>query len=172
MQIVTIVVDKFERQHSFSSLPRTFPDGNACPVQILPPANLALWAEKKNCGTLNPMRRAQSILVVIALLATPLALLSRVYSNTSADCGQFCCLPHAAHASQTHQSMADGMSCQHGAAGHMLICSMKSGGHHADYGLNSPVDPTSVSSLIRIAPPAASRRALTSQVEFPAFGLH
>jgi hypothetical protein len=125
-----------------------------------------------NCGTLNPMRRAQSILVVIALLATPLALLSRVYSNTSADCGQFCCLPHAAHASQTHQSMADGMSCQHGAAGHMLICSMKSGGHHADYGLNSPVDPTSVSSLIRIAPPAASRRALTSQVEFPAFGLH
>jgi hypothetical protein len=118
------------------------------------------------------MRRTQSMLVVIALLATPLALLSRVYSNASADCGQFCCLPHAVHASQERQSMAEGMSCQHGAAGHMLVCSMKSGGHHVDYGLNSPVDPTSVSSLVQIAPPVVSRSALATHVEFPAFGLH
>jgi hypothetical protein len=124
------------------------------------------------CGNLNSMRRAQSVLLVIALLATPLALLARANSYAASDCGQFCCLPHAAHASETRQSIADGMSCQHGAAGHTLICSMKSGSHHIDYGLNSPVDPTSVSSLIQIAPPVVSRSAPASQVEFPAFGLH
>jgi len=111
------------------------------------------------------------MLLVITLLATPLALLSRVYSGAAADCGQFCCLPHASHSSQATEPIPGGMSCNHGAAGHMLICSMKSGRHHLDYGLNSPVDPTSVSSLIRIAPPIVSRRYLASHVDFPAFGL-
>jgi hypothetical protein len=124
-----------------------------------------------NCVTVISMRRAQSILVVVALLATPLALLSRVYSDASADCGQFCCLPHASHLAQVHEGMPESMACQHGTAGHMLICSMKSGHHHVDYGLNSPVDPTSVSSLIQIAPPVATRRDFASQANSTAFGL-
>jgi hypothetical protein len=116
------------------------------------------------------MRRAQTVVVVIALLAVPLALLARSFSPSPSDCGQFCCLPHGLHSSQAHQSMPEGISCNHGAAGHMLMCSMKSGHHHVDYGLNSPVDPTSVSSLIRITPPVASRRDLASHMDLLAFG--
>jgi hypothetical protein len=92
---------------------------------------------------LTAMRRAQAILVIVALLSTPLALLARVNDPGMPDCNGMCCLPHSSH----HHSPArtpppepqkDDMACHHGAAGQMMECSMNSGQHRMDYGLLAP----------------------------------
>jgi hypothetical protein len=116
------------------------------------------------------MGRTQTILVVVALLAAPLALLSRGNLQASSDCDQFCCLLHGSHSSQAHEPTHDGMSCNHGAAGHMLMCSMKSGHHRMDYGLNSPIVPATPSSIAAIAPPNVSWPVFTPHAEFFASG--
>jgi len=154
---------------AFVSLPLSFSEGNAC-ARIHPTAlRLPPWPGEADCDTLHPMRRAQIIVVVLALLAAPLALLARSFSGSSSDCGQFCCLPHGSHSSQTHEAMHANRSCQHGAA-HAVLCSMKSGHPGVDYGLNSPILPTSVSSLARIIPPDAWRSDFAWYRDFPAFG--
>src|ERR1700722_7468534 len=47
MQVVPVVVDKFERQHSFLSLPRTFPERKYCPIT---PALFCAWEVKNPRG--------------------------------------------------------------------------------------------------------------------------
>src|SRR5271154_2148650 len=43
------------------------------------------------------MRQFQAILVIVALLATPLALLARAVEPGMPDCNGMCCLPHGGH---------------------------------------------------------------------------
>lgn len=100
------------------------------------------------------MRRTQAVLVILALLATPLALLARATGMDSMACNGMCCLPHGQHhavANQTPQRSAhDGMSCEHGALGHIMECTMKPGHQRVDYGLVSPLAPTRPSMLASI----------------------
>ncbi|MGA7917566.1 MAG: hypothetical protein WCA00_20200 [Candidatus Acidiferrales bacterium] len=49
------------------------------------------------------------------------------------------------------RSAHDGMSCEHGALGHMLECTMKPGHQRMEYGLLSPLAPTRASALASIA---------------------
>jgi hypothetical protein len=117
------------------------------------------------------MRRVQSILVIVALIATPLALLARANTGDTAECGRLCCLPHGSHSEQTQgQAGHDTMACHHGEAGHMMMCLMKSGNSRVDYGLNAPGVPTVPSSITVIAPPNASRNFAAWHVEFPTPG--
>jgi hypothetical protein len=101
------------------------------------------------------MRRAQSILVIVALLTTPLALLARSVNGEASECTSMCCLRHSHHAS-LHQ----GMECQHGTTGHVVECNMTSG-HPMDYGLIAPIVPTLPSAMAFIAVPDVSRGILT-----------
>jgi hypothetical protein len=126
-------------------------------------------ALKRNCGTLPAMLRAQAVLVIVALLATPLALLARSIDPGVPDCNGMCCLPHGSHhiparnaSPEPHQS---GMACHHDAAGHMMECSMKSGQQRMDYGLIVPFPPGRTSSLAFIDRPKVSRFANS---QFPA----
>jgi hypothetical protein len=125
-----------------------------------------------NYGTLPPMRRLECLLVILALLATPLALLARTRANNMADCDGMCCLPHAgrSHPPRVVESSYDGIACHHGAAGHMLMCSMRSGHHGFDYGLLAPIAPTLVSAARRIAAPEASRNFASRLVAFSVVG--
>jgi hypothetical protein len=97
------------------------------------------------------MRRAQSILVIIAMLAMPLALLARSGDPGMADCNGMCCLPHGLHHSQTaipsQQSREEGMDCHHGASQHAIECTMKSSHQGMEYGLLAPFPPTRASAL-------------------------
>jgi len=104
----------------------------------------------------STMRRAQSILVIVALLATPLALLARGVDGEASECNSMCCLPHGHHAAQH-----SGMECQHGELGHVFECTMTSG-HHTDYGLNAPIVPTAPSAITSIATPDVNRGILVS----------
>lgn len=101
------------------------------------------------------MRRTQAILVILALLATPLALLARATGMDSMACNGMCCLPHGHHHSMAadapQRSARDGMSCEHGALGHILECTMKPGHQRMEYGFLSPLAPTRPSALAAVA---------------------
>jgi hypothetical protein len=119
------------------------------------------------------MRRVQAILVIVALLATPLALLARANEPGMADCNGMCCLPHGGHHHSPARSTApasheEEMACQHGALGHMMDCSMRSGQQRMDYGLIAPFAPVQTSVVASIAQPRVSR---LTRSQFPVFNL-
>jgi hypothetical protein len=110
------------------------------------------------------MRRAQAILVIVAMLATPLALLARGVSSEASECSSMCCLPHGHHAAQ-HKDM----DCEHGATGHLFECSMTSS-HHTAYGMIAPIVPTVPSAVAFLAIPDNSREILAQSRQISAAG--
>jgi hypothetical protein len=111
------------------------------------------------------MRRAQAILVIVALLATPLALLARGVNGEASECSSMCCLPHGHHAAQ-HKDM----ECQHHGIGHVFECTMNSGRHTA-YGLVAPIVPTLPSAIAFLAIPDVHSDMLAQYRELSAAGL-
>jgi len=96
------------------------------------------------------MHRIEAIVVIVALLAIPLALLARSGSCERAQC--MCCLMHGAQAQH-----GKAMSCSH--------CSGKKCGIGAavpDYGLNAPMAPTAPAALAELPAPDARRRIVLS----------
>jgi hypothetical protein len=107
--------------------------------------------------TLQAMRRAQAILVIVMLLTAPVALLAGSTGADMPDCGEMCCLPHhGLHGAASHHLAAqdhahqDG-SCEHGAAEQPVNCSMKCGQAAADDGFLSPLAPTKPSNFASIS---------------------
>jgi hypothetical protein len=125
------------------------------------------------CGRIFAMRRVQAILVIVALLATPLALLARADDAGMADCNGMCCLPHGGHHHSPARNTApasqkEDMACHHGALGHMIECSMRSGQPRMDYGLLAPFPPAQTSAVTSLDCPRLSRFA---NLQFPAGNL-
>ncbi len=130
-------------------------------------------AAKRKCVTLAAMRRVQAILVIVALLATPLALLARGNDSGMADCNGMCCLPRGGHHHSPARSTAPAshdqdMACHHGAVGHMMECSMRSGQQRMDYGLIAPFPPAQTSVVASINSPRVSR---LRNLQFPSDSL-
>ncbi|MGA3301500.1 MAG: hypothetical protein ABSD87_15575 [Candidatus Acidiferrales bacterium] len=71
------------------------------------------------------MRRVKAILVIVALLSAPLAVLAQTSSEDVPSCGGMCCLPH------------------HGAHNPLFNC----GDTHAVHFFVSPLAPTKASNL-------------------------
>lgn len=175
IQIVLVVVNQLEWQHDSASLPPCVferkllpqkpPIGGRCPKN----PNAAI------CGNLFAMRRTQAILVILALLATPLALLARAIGMDSMACNGMCCLPHGPHhamaANSPQRSAHDGMSCEHGALAHIVECTMKPGHQRIEYGFVSPLAPTRPSALASIETLNLPRVArFQSRTETPSAG--
>lgn len=101
--------------------------------------------------TMMPMRRAQAILVVVALLAIPLAMLARSGPCEQTQC--MCCLMH-------------GSKAQHGKAMQCSHCSGQKkcgiGSQLPDYGLIAPMAPTTPAPQTALAALAVSRRVLVN----------
>jgi hypothetical protein len=83
------------------------------------------------------MRRAHALLVILALLATPMALLARSDCSASA-CDCMCSLVNRALAVQAHR----GPKLCGQAAGSLRQCAMNTPRHPPDYGLNTLMAPT------------------------------
>jgi hypothetical protein len=113
------------------------------------------------------MHRAQAILVIIALLGAPLALLAHSVSADAAACGGMCCLPHHGHqhsdpaSGPNHQHSSE--ACDHGGATQMPNCAFDCGHPRQDYSFLSPLAPTKPSNLMVIARLNSPRNA-----KFPA----
>jgi hypothetical protein len=101
------------------------------------------------------MRRAQSILVIVALMATPFALLARTASGEQAQCSRVCCVVRRGHSAKPRR-------CICGVPAQNLQCAMKSIPHTPDYGLNAPIAPTEPSPLVSLAAPETRRGAFVS----------
>jgi hypothetical protein len=110
----------------------------------------------------STMRRTQAILVIVAMLATPLAFLARGVNGDASECTSMCCLPHGHHAAQ-HKDM----DCQHRGIGHVFECTMTSS-QHTHYGLISPIVPTVPSAIAFLEIPDVSREALAPFLEISA----
>ncbi len=118
-------------------------------------------------------RRAQALLVVLALLATPLALFAR--TTTPDTCDGMCCLPHGSHTSPMrhapHAAPTKDAECHHAALTCAIECSMKSGHHQFNWGLLAPIAPTKPSALasIVLAPHSNSVVMPSRQTDLAAF---
>ncbi|MFZ3217349.1 MAG: hypothetical protein WA192_14925 [Candidatus Acidiferrales bacterium] len=102
----------------------------------------------------------QIILVIVALLVTPLALLARAGDSAMPGCDGMCCLPHGPHHRSSPPASApsqDGMACHHAAAGRLMDCSMHSTPQRMDYGLLAPFPPARASALATVGTPPSAR---------------
>jgi hypothetical protein len=108
------------------------------------------------------MRRVHAIFVIVALLATPLALLAR------ADCGETAC---DCMCSLVQESLSSKDQHPHGkmlcgqAAAQKPACTMNAKHHPPDYGLNTLMAPTAPLSFAVLSPPAAARQIVVQPTQ-------
>lgn len=136
----------------------------------------AYCSRMRVCGSLMPrqmrryMRRAQAILVAVVLAALPLVLLAK--PSDPPACDGMCCVRHATHSPRSgSSSQTEGMSCHHGAAGHMFQCGMSSKRHAPAVALLAPLPPTMLSSSVALPIPTLNRQSLAQSTQgiFPGF---
>lgn len=132
------------------------------------PKVVRLGLRLRTYGRLSTMRGLHAIivgLVVIALLATPVALLARSTPNDPMQCCGTYCPMRAAQSSQHRKMMCGGMPM----SDPTCPCGMRSN-HQADYGLSMLMAPTMVSAAARLDAPNSSRRAAALCAEFSLSG--
>jgi len=119
------------------------------------------------------LRRAQAVLLVLALLVTPLALFARTTNPDS--CDGMCCLPHGSHSAPMRLARAippaKDADCHHAALRCAIECSMKSGHHPFHFGLLAPIAPTKPSAIVSLALNSNSNAAPfpSNQIHITAF---
>ena len=123
------------------------------------------------------MLRAQAVLMIIALLATPLA---RATDPSMANCDGMCCLPHGHHAPQSapgHHAIpvtpAKDASCHHEDApptSALNCCAMHPRPHSFNYSLLDPIAPTKPSNLVSLPLPPQTQSASSGVTVFPRSG--
>src|ERR1700732_5383821 len=113
------------------------------------------------------MRRAPAILLIVALLATPLPWLARSADASMSGCAGMCCPTHVPHAARV---LHEKMLCHHGEFGHVFECMMTSGHHGVDYGLIVPVAPTAPSAIASVGIPGVSRAVTAPLYEVTSSG--
>jgi len=96
------------------------------------------------------MQRVKAMIVVVALLSVPLALLARGMACESSSCPMACCMLHGSH---------------HGNQPMMCHCAGKSSSHVPDFGLIAPLPPTEPEAFADIAAPSSLRQPMHSQSE-------
>jgi hypothetical protein len=107
------------------------------------------------------MRRVQSAIVIVALLAIPLALLARTGPCAQSQCSRMCDLI-------LRSVRAQHMRCTCGMTTDGSQCAKNSSQKLPDYGLNAPMPPTMPSARVAIALPGFARRAVAQIAEFSA----
>lgn len=104
------------------------------------------------------MRRAKTMLVIVALLATPLALLARGMACESCACIMMCCAPQGSH-SQHGKAMMCG-------AKQGMQCGMNSSKHQPEFGLIAPIAPTFTEAFAAVSAPGAIREPVRLSSQF------
>lgn len=108
------------------------------------------------------MRRVQSAIIIIGLLAVPLALLARTGPCAQSRCSRMCALILRSVRAQ-YQRCTCGMTTD-GAQ-----CATHTSQQVPDYGLNAPIAPTMPSARVAISAPNSTRRAIARTTNFASF---
>ncbi len=115
------------------------------------------------------LARIQAILLLIALLATPPELVTRVSAQAKDQCHGMCRPARSAHSAaeqrQARASNERGTSCPRGVAGHFAICVGKSK-QKVVYEIVAPQRPAMLSDNQGFSGPQFSSQPLTVQKEF------
>lgn len=105
------------------------------------------------------MRRVQAILVMLALLATPMALLARSDCNQSA-CDCMCTLVNKTLLAHGHHAP---LLCGQ-AAGSLHHCTMNTKHHPPDYGLSTLMAPTAPLPVAELTASVTAAQVLAPQM--------
>jgi hypothetical protein len=108
------------------------------------------------------MRRIESAIVIVALLAIPIALPARTGPCAQSQCSRMCDLilrGVQAVESQHHR-------CICGMTGDGQQCATHSSQKLPDYGLNAPIAPTMPSARVTIAAPHSARGIIVRHARF------
>lgn len=157
VQVIPLMVNQLEWQHNFSSLTPGVLRRNA---NSRHPHAAKSSLSLTGCATILRMPRFPAILVVIAMLATPLALLARGLACDSSECD---CM-----AMCQRQAAQDRHLC--GAVKHAPMCGTHQGRHAIDYGFIAPIAPTAPLPPAQLALPALSSEFLTPYTQFAVTG--
>jgi hypothetical protein len=121
------------------------------------------------------LARLQTVLLLIAIVATPPDVVTRVSAKTQDACHGMCCPARGAQgAADQRQARAashrSGTSCPFGIAGHLAICVGKSK-HKVVYEIVAPLRPAVLSEHPSLAGPQFSSHAspLQERFLFPGF---
>lgn len=101
------------------------------------------------------MQRAHAMLVILALMATPMALLARS-GNDGANCICLCSMLYKSHDPQAQRSRGKAM-CGH-CPGQNRTCAMNAQNHPPDLGLNTMMAPTAPSLHVTLRTMVTSAR--------------
>jgi hypothetical protein len=86
----------------------------------------------------HSMVRIKALILILALIVTPVASLCATPSSMLAQCSRFCPM-HGKAATHPSAGESDDMDCHHGKSPE--DCVMKSCGHTLDFGVASPLPP-------------------------------
>ena len=118
------------------------------------------------------LARLQTVFLLLALLATPPDLVTRVSALSKDDCHGICCPSRAGHVAseQNHarSSRSSGHAakfCPNGLAGHYAICLVKSK-QKIVYEIVAPLRPAVLAEPPCIAGPQLSAQALPAHAKF------
>jgi len=107
-------------------------------------------------------RRIQSLSLILALLAVPLALVARSYACAPQQCTMMCCLAH---------KRAMNMNCS--GAGGSSTCAMKCNSNkNIDYGLASPLPPTQLSAALLLPAPRSAEMLFAADYRHAVSGFY
>jgi hypothetical protein len=112
------------------------------------------------------VRRTPAILVIVALLASPLALLARGLACEPSVCICTCSGQHG-HSSSPQLDAAD---LHRVAGGYCPACRTKLKHHPADYGFIAPVAPTAPLPVVAVPSPAVAREFAATFTQSPVAG--
>lgn len=115
------------------------------------------------------LARLQTLLLLLAIVATPPDVVTRVSAKTKDACHGMCCPARSAQsATNQHQARAshgNGKSCPLGIAGHLAVCVGKSK-QKVVYEIVAPLRPAVLSEHPVLAGPQISNRASPVQESF------
>jgi len=111
------------------------------------------------------MRRVHAITVILALFASPVALLARAMDCGQSCCGMMCCMPRHSVPSAKSAGNTAAIAPNSGAAQDRPIhcalnCGMGHDKHTQDYGLNVLMHPGFPLEEVYVAAPSAARAAI------------
>jgi len=117
--------------------------------------------------------RYSGLVLIFALLVSPLSLLIRSSSRGASRCNGICCRPQGSRAKlggdQRHELRTSGTPCRGGTNDHAAICLINTS-PQSEYTFVAPLRPATLCEQAHMAGPQLARQTSSQQTETPLTG--